>query len=143
MKHFFQEKKWAGNPGKNYIRVWAACARERFTTQIWWRGWGRGITLKYSCRLHGTFSSKFWKKEPNQLNMAVFFWYLVKIDLSSTVYATTYYIHTSVHWTSHFLQGTKNTRPCLSSRVVDRLPPNPWSPPTWCSRESRWRETIF
>ena len=44
--------------------------------------------------------------------MAVFFWYLVKSDLSSVQ------VCSSVHWTSHFLQDARKTRPCLSGRVV-------------------------
>ena len=37
----------------------------------------------------------------DQLYMAVFFWYLVKIDLSIVR------VYSSVRWTSHFLQGKK------------------------------------
>ena len=49
----------------------------------------------------------------HQLYMTVFFWYLVESDLSSV------HVYRSVHWTSHFLQGTKNTamiywQPCMS-----------------------------
>ena len=41
----------------------------------------------------------------DQINMVVLFWYLVKSDLSSVPICST-----SLHWTSHFLQGTrKNT----------------------------------
>ena len=40
----------------------------------------------------------------DQLNIAVLFWYLVKSDLSSVRYCT------RIHWTSHFLQRTRNTR---------------------------------
>ena len=46
----------------------------------------------------------------------VCFWYLIKRDLSSVR------VCYSVHWTSHILQGTRNTRPCLSGRVVQSLP---------------------
>ena len=42
----------------------------------------------------------------------VFFWYLVKSDMSSVR------VYCSIHWTSHFLQGTRKTLPCLSGRVV-------------------------
>ena len=38
----------------------------------------------------------------DQLNMAVFFWYLVKNYFNSLRYCT------RVHWTSYFLQGTRN-----------------------------------
>ena len=44
--------------------------------------------------------------EGHQFNMAVFFWYFEKSDLSSVHYCT------RVHWTSHFVQGTKNTQSC-------------------------------
>ena len=46
------------------------------------------------------------------MNMAVFFWYLVKSDLSSVGYCT------RVHWTSHFLQGTRNPRSCITCHPV-------------------------
>ena len=49
----------------------------------------------------------------DQLNMAVCFLYLFKGDLSSV------HIHSSVHWSGHFLYGTRTTRPCLSGRVVE------------------------
>ena len=45
--------------------------------------------------------------------MAVFFWYLVKSYLSSVRYRT------RLHWTSNFLQGTRDTRPCLIGHSVD------------------------
>ena len=48
----------------------------------------------------------------DQLYMAVFFWYLVKSDLFSVR------VYSSLRWTSHFLQGTRKTRPCLSGQVV-------------------------
>ena len=56
--------------------------------------------------------------QPDQMNMAVFFWHLVKSDLSS--------VHscTCVHWTSHFLQGIRNTRPYLTGHPVDSALPN-------------------
>ena len=44
----------------------------------------------------------------DQINMAVLFWYPVKVAL---VYAT-------VHWTSQVLQGTKTTRPCITGHPV-------------------------
>ena len=44
----------------------------------------------------------------DEINMAVFFWYLVKIDLSSVRYCT------RIHWTSYFLQGSIKTRPCIN-----------------------------
>ena len=50
----------------------------------------------------------------NQINIAVFFCYLVKIDatVSSLLYS-------SVHWTSHVLQGARNTRPCITVMKLD------------------------
>ena len=53
--------------------------------------------------------------QPDQINMAVFFWQLVKSDLSSL------YVYSSVHWTIHFLQGSRNTRPCITGHPVFRL----------------------
>ena len=44
----------------------------------------------------------------DQLNMAACFWYLVKSDFSSV------HMYNSVHWTSHFLKGTRKTQPCLT-----------------------------
>ena len=38
--------------------------------------------------------------------------YLVKSDLVIVFYTT------SVHWTSHFLKGTRNTRSCLTGHPV-------------------------
>ena len=46
--------------------------------------------------------------QPDQINMAVFFWYLVESDLSNVRCCT---------W-CYFLQGTRNTQPCLSGQVV-------------------------
>ena len=44
--------------------------------------------------------------------MAVFIWHLVKNDLASVCYCKL------VHWTRHFLQGTRNTRPCITGHPV-------------------------
>ena len=50
----------------------------------------------------------------DQLNMAVFLWYLVKSDMSSVSYCT------QVHWTGHFFfKGNRNTRLCLTGHPVD------------------------
>ena len=54
----------------------------------------------------------FTEIQGDQLNMAVCFWYLVKIVFSSV------HVNISVHWTSHFLKGTRKTLPCLSGQVV-------------------------
>ena len=48
----------------------------------------------------------------DQMNMAVLFWYLVKSDWSSVRYCT------GEHWTSHFLQGPRNTRQCITGHPV-------------------------
>ena len=48
--------------------------------------------------------------QAHQINMAVFFWYLVKSDLSSVRY--------TVHWTASFFQGTRNTRPYITGHPV-------------------------
>ena len=53
-------------------------------------------------------------QQGGHLNMAVLFLYLVKRDLASLRYVTV------VHWKSHFLQGIRTTRPCLSGRDVFR-----------------------
>ena len=48
----------------------------------------------------------------DQINMAGFFWYLIKNDLSGVGYCT------GVHWTSNFLQGTRKTLPCITGHPV-------------------------
>ena len=49
----------------------------------------------------------------HQLNMAVFFWYLVRSVLSSV---------RRVHWNGHFFQDTrKKTRPCLIIHPVNNI----------------------
>ena len=101
---------------------------------------------------------------PDHINSAVFFWYLLKSDLSSVCHSIVpytivtlykvpeqhrhvhlgrvvfhgecqfthyFYLHmrkftyvliwrycTHVRWTSNFLQGTRNTRPCITSHSV-------------------------
>ena len=42
--------------------------------------------------------------QPDQTNMAVLFRYLVKSDVS-----VRFCIYSSVHWTSRYLQSTRNT----------------------------------
>ena len=59
-------------------------------------------------------NSDFICIQPDQ--MAVFFWYLVKSDLSIVRYCT------HIHWTSHFLQGTRKTEPCLTGHSVPERP---------------------
>ena len=44
-----------------------------------------------------------------------FFWYLVKGELASV----RYYI--PVYWTSHFLQGSRNTRPCKTGHPACKM----------------------
>ena len=50
----------------------------------------------------------------DQLNMAVCFSHLV----SGTSDLPNVHVYSSVHWTSHFLQGTRKTWPCISGRPV-------------------------
>ena len=47
--------------------------------------------------------------------MAVLFWYIVKSDLLSV------HNFTSVHRTSHFLEGTRYTRPCITGNPVQKI----------------------
>ena len=49
--------------------------------------------------------------QPDQINMTVLFWYLAESN-ASVRYGT------YVHWTNHVLQGTRNTRPCLTGHPV-------------------------
>ena len=51
--------------------------------------------------------------------MAVFFWYLGKSEHCTVTR------YRSVHWTSHFLQGTRKTWPCLSGDHVPDDDPVP------------------
>ena len=60
-----------------------------------------GLTMETARKEH----PKVRKLQGDQLKMAVFFWYLGK----SCFYSER--VCSSVHWTSHFLQGTRNTRP--------------------------------
>ena len=53
-----------------------------------------------------------FKIHSDQINMAVFFWYFFIRDLSRVRYCI------PVHWTSHLLQGTKNTQPCITGHPV-------------------------
>ena len=50
----------------------------------------------------------FMYVQSDQLNMAVLFWYLVNSDMSRVRYCT------RVHWTSHFLHGSRKTRPMFN-----------------------------
>ena len=54
------------------------------------------------------------KVQGDQLNMAMFFWYFVKSYLPSVRYCS------HIHWISRILQGTRNTRPCLTGHPVIR-----------------------
>ena len=60
----------------------------------------------------GIFSHTKDTIQIDQLYMVVCFWYLVKSDLSNVRYCTVPYTE------SNFLQGTRNTQPCLSDHVV-------------------------
>ena len=71
------------------------------------------------------YISGFPWKQPDQVNMAVLFWYLVKSDASvrirtvyPIVYSTLY-----IRWTRHVIQGTRTTRQCITGHpVVDPDP---------------------
>ena len=67
----------------------------------------------------------------DQINIAVFFLYLVKSDLSSVRYFT------RIHWTSHFLQGTIKTLPCLTGICRWLIVPTRPGPTTWRCTWSR------
>ena len=47
-------------------------------------------------------------QQGDQLNMAVFSGTLKKVT-------------TRVHWTSHYLRGTRKTRPCLTGHPVNEV----------------------
>ena len=49
-----------------------------------------------------------------QITMVLFFLYLIRTDSSSLRYCK------HVHWTSHFLLGTRNTLPCLTGHLVTK-----------------------
>ena len=53
------------------------------------------------------------KIQGDQLKMTVFLCYLVKSDLSSV------HVNSSVHWSSHFSQGTRKTHPVFG-RIHNR-----------------------
>ena len=53
-----------------------------------------------------------FKVQPDQINIAMWFWYLVKRDLPSVGYCT------RVHRTSHCLHVTRKTRPCSTGHPV-------------------------
>ena len=78
-------------------------------------------TLKYRKNLC-SMTKKFFDPHPGRVSTTRpdkhgrVSWYLVKSD----VYFLRYCTH--VHWTSHFLQGTINTRPCLTGYPVPELP---------------------
>ena len=56
--------------------------------------------------------SHSFQLQPDQINMAILFWYRVNIDASVRI------LSSNVYWTSHFLQGTRNTRPCITGHPV-------------------------
>ena len=71
--------------------------------------------------------------------MGVFIWYLVKSDLSYVGYCT------RVHWTSHFLQVTRNTGPCIICKPVPyfKCPNNRRPLPIFILSEgSQWSNTL-
>ena len=66
----------------------------------WW-SWSRWYTTRFS----------FWHFQGDQLNITVFFWYLAKSDACTLQ-------HSSLHWTSHVLQGISITQPFLTGHAV-------------------------
>ena len=52
----------------------------------------------------------------DQLTLPVFFWFLVWSDMS--IVQCTCTLYSSVYWTSHFIQGTRKIRPCLTRHPV-------------------------
>ena len=57
--------------------------------------------LLSTARTRQTVRRMYSLYQGDQLNMAVCLWYLVKSNLSKL------HVHCSVHWTNHFLQGTR------------------------------------
>ena len=69
----------------------------------------------FNCPLLGpcpTFVYSTPNLQGDQLNIAVYIWYLEKSDLFSVRYCT------RGHWTNHFIQDTRKTRPCLTGDPV-------------------------
>ena len=73
----------------------------------------RKIPALYWKKLSWRFNGKSLLIQPDQINMAVLFWCLLKYD--AIVFANLY---SNVHWTSHVLQGTRNTRSCITGPTV-------------------------
>ena len=59
-----------------------------------------------------TVKITFYNVQSDQINMDVFFWYLVKSDLFSVCYCT------PGNWRSNFLLGIRNTWPCITGHTV-------------------------
>ena len=74
-----------------------------------------GRTLYRVSELWAHVPTSVFYLQPDQINMAVFFWNLVKSDLSSERYCT------RVPRTRHFMKGTRNTRPFLTGHSVSGL----------------------
>ena len=66
------------------------------------------FAVKYSNKSCIYSMSQFRVLQDDQLNMTVLFWYLVK----------SVHVYSRVCWTSHFLQGTLKTGPCLTGHPV-------------------------
>ena len=58
------------------------------------------------------FKPRGCQVQRDQINMAVFFWYLVTCQLYANVH-----MYTGL-WTIHFLQVNRKTRPCLTGHLV-------------------------
>ena len=65
-------------------------------------------------RAESNFEAVKNKVQHDQIDMAVYFRHRVKVTFSSVVYLT------SVHWTSHFIQGKRNTQPCITGHPIQQ-----------------------
>ena len=67
--------------------------------------------------LNGLFElSTLYNVQPDHINVAVLFWHSKKSGVSYVRYCKC----TRIHGPSHFLQSTRNTRPCITGHPVDR-----------------------
>ena len=54
----------------------------------------------------------FFILKPNKIYIAVFFCYLRKLLVHCS------HMYSGIHWTSHFIQGNRKTRQCLTGHPV-------------------------
>ena len=86
----------------------------------------KGIPMVHSNNMCGYRAFRPQKSgflQPDQINMAVLSWYLVKSD--AIVYATEKYTYALTLDVYKCLQGTRNAQPCIKGHTV----PPPQSPP--------------